>query len=86
MFVDQRDRIDSIKSRQDLAQFVRELGEDFEKNPQSWENDTISNYMEALAGWIDDMGGYYKNQNQPVPETPEWKTFAQMLHAARYYE
>ena len=80
------DQISSIETHKDLSVFVKELSREYESGPTSWENDDLRSFLGALAAWIDDMEGYYINQNQPVPVRPEWKTFAQMLSAARYYE
>jgi hypothetical protein len=77
--------LNEITSRNELAAFVRELSEDFKKNPTSWENRTIDSYLEALSGWLEDMNGVYKNMNQPTPTTPEWRTIARMLRAASIY-
>jgi hypothetical protein len=75
-----------IKTREDLARFVKELCKEYTEVPNSWENDTLQLFLAALAAWTEDMDGYYINQNQPVPTTPDWKTLAQMLAAARSYE
>jgi hypothetical protein len=80
------EQINRIETREDLARFVKELGKEYKAAPNSWENDSLQSFLAALAAWIEDMDGYYMNQNQPVPATPEWKTFGQMLAAARYYE
>jgi hypothetical protein len=86
MNVNIREQIDGIETREDLARFIRELSKECQADPNSWENNNLESFLEALAGWIEDMEGAYKNQNQPVPATPKWKTFARMLSAARYYE
>lgn len=80
------EQANGIKTREDLARFVNELCKEYTEAPNSWENDTLQLFLAALAAWIEDMDGYYINQSQPVPATPEWKTLAQMLAAARYYE
>jgi hypothetical protein len=80
------ERINTIRTREDLAKFVKDFSEEYRRNPKSWENDDLQSFLAALAAWIDDMEGYYINQNQPIPVAPEWKTFAQMLTAAKHYE
>ncbi|MGA3989496.1 DUF7660 family protein [Ralstonia pseudosolanacearum] len=32
------------------------------------------------------LHGYYKNMSQPILNTPTWRTFADILFAARVYE
>ena len=71
------------------AEFVRFLGKlqaDLKRNPDGWENPTLDRYLEAMASWVDDSDGYYRNTNQPVPAKISWRFFAEMLAAARMYE
>ena len=77
---------EEIKTRKDFVSFVYGLREDFCKNPESWPNDTLGTFLEALAAWIEDIEGYYLNKGQPVPEKPDWQMIADMLFAARIYE
>jgi hypothetical protein len=86
MNVNDIDQINTIKTREDLARFVVELSKEYKAAPDSWVNNSLHAFLAALAGWIEDMDGYYTNQEQPVPTAPEWRTVAQMLAAARYYE
>ena len=86
MNVNDVEQINSIKTREDLARFVNKLSAEYKEAPGSWENGSLQAFLDALAAWIEDMDGYFQNQNQPVPINPEWKTFGQMLAAARYYE
>lgn len=74
------ERINMIRTREDLANFVKTLAN------KSWENCNLESFLEALAAWIEDMDGFYLNRNEPAPLTPEWKTFAMMLSAAKRYE
>lgn len=78
--------IDSIATRNDLAEFIRELRVSLSDAPSEWENHDLGSYLEAMAAWLDDMDGYYKNRGEPVPAQPDWKVLAQILAAARVYE
>jgi hypothetical protein len=80
------EKINSINSREDFVSFVYLLSQDFRENPKSWENDDIGTYLEALAAWVEDMDGYYLNNDCPIPEKPDWKHVADMLMAAKIYE
>jgi hypothetical protein len=80
------DQLEKIRTREDLIVFLQELHQDHRDNPQARENNTLERFLEALAAWTQDMGGFYLNQKKPVPEHPEWKTFAHMLWAATMYE
>ena len=80
------DQVNSIRSREDFVAFVRALRKDFTENPQSWENDNLDHFLEALSAWVEDMDGYYLNQGKPVPRQLDWKTFADILMGAKMYE
>jgi len=77
---------ESIKSREDFVAFVHALEGDLRDNPQSWENNTLERFLDALASWVEDMDGYYINQGKPVPQQPDWKTIGDILMAAKMYE
>jgi hypothetical protein len=76
----------TIRSRKDLAAFVLSLRKDFQDGGHAWENNTLDLFLGALAAWVDDMEGYYRNRGEAVPDCPDWKTMADMLMAARSYE
>ena len=77
---------DAVTTREDLAGFVRALVEDYRAEPASWENDRLDRYLEALAGWIGDMDGWFQNRGEPEPLHPDWRLVARMLAAATIYE
>ena len=79
-------RINTINSKDDFIGFVEFLSEDLKNNPEEWENKTLSDYLEAIASWTEDMEGYYINNNLPIPENINWKVFANILIAAKMYE
>lgn len=83
---DPTDIIPSIQTRDDLAGFIGALADDLRRNPDAWENATLGSFLDALAAWTNDMDGYYRNINEEAPVAPQWKTFADMLAAARVYE
>lgn len=76
----------SVETREDLVRFLARFADDFSSAPEQWENGTLSRFLEALARWSEDMDGYYRNIGQDVPAKPFWRTFADMLMAARIYE
>jgi hypothetical protein len=80
------EQVNSIRSREDFVAFVRALNKDLKDNPQSWENDNLDRFLEALSAWVEDMDGYYLNQGKPVPQQLDWKSFGDMLMAAKMYE
>ncbi len=80
------DQVAHLQTREDFHSFLHNLLRDFKDNPKEWANDSLPSYLEALAGWVDDMDGYYQNCSEPVPIQPTWKTLGQILLAARVYE
>lgn len=80
------ERVEEIQTKVDLIEFIEELIADLEQNSSVWENSTLEDYLCALARWIEDSDGYYRNQNRPVPESPSWRNVAEMLIAAKMYE
>ncbi|XXF77593.1 hypothetical protein P2318_31755 [Myxococcaceae bacterium GXIMD 01537] len=77
---------EAVRSRDDLVRFIHALREDLQRDPGDWENPTLERFLEALAGWCEDMNGYYKGRGERVPEQPTWKVVADMLMAASMYE
>jgi len=80
------EELETISTREELVQVLKQLSADYINNRKSLENDTLPSFLSALAGWVEDMDGFYLNRGLPVPTAPEWKTFAYMLMGARCYE
>lgn len=80
------DQNNSIRSREDFVAFVQALSKDLKDQPESWENNDLPRFLEALGAWVQDMDGFYRNQGKPVPQQLDWKTFADILMAAKMYE
>ncbi|RAP75660.1 DUF7660 family protein [Paenibacillus montanisoli] len=78
--------INDIKSKEDFLKFLTALRNDLSTNDEDWENPTLARYLEAMEAWITDSDAYYINTNQLVPKQPTWKTFADILYAAKIYE
>lgn len=79
-------RVGNIGSKAELVEFVRALADDLSMNRDGWENPTLETYLAALASWLEDSDGYYRNQGRPVPVEPSWRDVAEMLMAAKMYE
>lgn len=80
------ERAASLKTRMDLAEFLRALREDLDRNSQQWENPSLARYLEAMEAWVQDVDQYYRNRGQAFSENQSWDVFAAMLLAARVYE
>lgn len=75
-----------MTDRKSFVDFVTKLGDDLKSNPTSWENQDLGAFLGALASWVEDMDGYYKNTGREIPKDVSWKVFADALMAARVYE
>lgn len=80
------EHINLIRSREDFVEFAKALSKDLHDNPESWENATLERFLEAVGAWVEDMDGYYINQDKPVPLQPDWKVIGDILMAAKMYE
>ncbi len=80
------ERARAVQTREDLAAFVAELKADLDANPSEWKNVDLASFLEAMAGWIQDMEGYYQNTGQKLSELSPWKIVSDVLMAARMYE
>lgn len=84
--IDLKQRINKIADKEGFVSFVELLVLDLKNNPEGWTNNTLSDYLESIASWTEDMEGYYQNNNIPIPKNVDWKIFANILIAAKMYE
>ncbi len=84
MIVDRK--VEAVRTREDFIAFVESLARDVERGACDWENADLPSFLNAMAAWVQDMDGYYKNLGEPMPDPPTWMTFAQILSAALVYE
>ncbi|WP_341278248.1 hypothetical protein [Paenibacillus sp. FSL H8-0537] len=80
------DLIDHIKTKEDFIQFVSLLRDNLAHKPEEWENRALADYFDAIESWMQDMDGFYQNQNKETPADASWQLFASILMAAKYYE
>ena len=81
-----QEQAEKIQTRDDLALFIQHLIQDFRTCPERWENTSLEAYLEAIAAWINDMDGYYRNRGETAPQDPTWRHVGEVLLAARIYE
>lgn len=80
------EKIDKVKTRENLTLFIGELINDYRNNPDRWANKTLEEFLEAMQSWIEDMDGYYQNIGKPIPEDSNWNVFANIFFASSMYE
>jgi len=86
--------VERVDSKESFLEFVVALSADLEASrvaeqvsPSSpfgpaargWENPDLGRFLDAMVAWTDDMG-------ERVPTAASWRTFAEMLCAAKVYE
>lgn len=79
-------RINNIKSKEELIEFLEFLSKDRYTKEDEWNNTTIEDYLAAISSWIEDMEGYYKNSNQPMPSSENWSFIATLFYVGKIYE
>ncbi|WP_293953798.1 MULTISPECIES: DUF7660 family protein [unclassified Sphingobacterium] len=76
-----------VTDRQSFIKFLGLLHKDLLQNPETWENKTLPDFLEALALYAEDIQGYYDNTEANVDaEKAEWSTFADIFKGAKVYE
>lgn len=77
---------DRIHGREELVIFLRELHQDFQRHGETWENNTLDGFLEALAAWVNDCPASYRNSGRELPAGGDWTFMAHALQAATIYE
>ena len=86
MLMELYERVNEIDSRHDLVEFIQALRGDLLQRGDKWENATLEEFLEALAGWTADMDGVFLNRGEQTPQQPSWRLVGRMLYAATSYE
>lgn len=82
-----KDRTYPINSRGDLVSFIYALQNELEEQPEIWENHDLHTYLGALARFLNDADGYYRNAGLNVDaDKPSWRLLADSLVAATAYD
>lgn len=71
--------VEQVDSKETFLTFVVALHADWEAGQRDWENPDLGRFFEAMVAWIEDMG-------TRIPEVASWRTFADMLYAAKIFE
>lgn len=76
-----------VTDRKSFIEFLSLLRQDFLSNPNSWENNNLETFLEALSSYAEDIQGFYDNMGIPVnADKPSWQTFADIFKGATMYE
>ena len=76
-----------VTDKQSFIEFIELLHEDLLKNPTTWENNKLDEFLEAMARYAKDIHGYYNNTGQKInSDEASWKVFSDILKGATIYE
>ncbi len=76
-----------VSDRNSFIKFLEILRQDFLTNSDSWENQNLDDFLEAMIAYTEDIQGYYDNTNQNVDaDQPSWKVFADIFKGSTVYE
>lgn len=76
-----------VKDRQSFIKFLDLLRQDLIHHPETWENKTLPDFLEALASYAEDIQGYYDNTDANLDaEKAARSTFADISKGAKVYE
>lgn len=78
-------QLKQVRTREDLAVFVRAMREDLRVNRGAWENVRLGEFLEGLADWLVDMDQIFMNMGEAPPD-PSWPLMGLALLAAATYE
>jgi hypothetical protein len=65
-----------IQSRQQLMDHIFRLIDDFDGTGNLWENQDLYTFLQAMAAWLNDCEGYYRNTGHSVDvDQASWQLF-----------
>ena len=78
--------IKNVKTKEEFLRFLEMLANDRRSSAEEWENTSIEDYLLSIQSWIEDMDGYYENNNLKVPQNIDWNFIANIFYAGKIYE
>jgi hypothetical protein len=76
----------TIETKAQFLAFMDELRTDLKESPETFENLTLGEFLEALSAWVADSDGYYCNIGESGPPSAVWRYVADVLSGARVQE
>lgn len=80
------DVLETVNNKSDFIDFINLLKNDFILNQADWENQNIKDFLDAMGNWVEDMEGFYENQDKELPKNIPWNVFSNILYASKIYE
>lgn len=75
----------SWSNRKLVTAALYDVTNDFENRSETWEHETIPQYLEAMCELLMSIEHSYANNDTSLPEDP-WVVMADVIRGARYYE
>jgi len=72
-----------LDCRDEVAKEKESPSSPYGRGANGWENGSIENYLEAATRWSED---WIRKDDNVFPREPSWRTFAEFLHAGKFYE
>jgi hypothetical protein len=76
----------SVLTREDLVRYLDDLSKNVRAGEHKVENVDAAGLLQAASAWVEDMDGYFRNRDEPIPESPDWSLIASIFAAALVYE
>jgi hypothetical protein len=67
-----------VNDKNSFLVFLRSLAKDYAEHPDEWENRTITDYLESISAWVEDIG--------EEPEHADFKKMAKLFYVGKIYE
>lgn len=84
---------DKVKTKEDFIKFIDLLKEDFVKNKEHWESQSVDVFLDTMGVWTEAMleqsyenGRIFFGSEERLPENIPWKVFANIIFSAKFYE
>ena len=77
------DQIGEVNDRDTFIEFLNMLAKDFEEKPQEWENATVPQYLQSIAGWMEDCDDRYVNEKL---DKLDYQELAKIFYVGKIYE
>jgi len=78
--------LEKVSDKEQFTKFISSLANDFKLKPDEWENSDIESFLQGVKSWVEDMEGYYENNNLPIPNDINWNFIATIFYVGKLYE
>ena len=78
--------IANVKTKDKLVKFLEILANDKKENAEQRKNKSIEDYLLSIQSWIEDMEGYYENNNLEITQNIDCNFITTIFHIGKIYE